>query len=136
MIRRHESSRLRDKGVLFLIVLMFSITASCAKISASPKELIGIWKASDIRYRGTSFEIKKDAITFQDKNGDKNSYSIIEIKREFLPDKKWALYTLCYLDNNLKKMEFPFYFRSSDEGMIRFKNQPSLIWKKDTEFVF
>jgi predicted transcriptional regulator with HTH domain len=135
MIRRHES-RVRDKRVILLIALLFSITASCAKICTTPKELIGIWKATDIRYSGTSFEIKKGAITFQDKNGGINSYRIVEIKREFMRDEKWVRYTLCYLDNNLKTMEFPFYFLSSDEGMIRFKNQPSLIWKKDTGFVF
>ena len=133
MIRRHESPS-GGKGIIFLIALLLSITATCSKTSSIPQDLIGIWKASDIRYSGTSFEINKDAITFQDKNGDRNTYTIVEIKRENMPDKSWKLYTLCYLDNHLKTMDFQFYFRSSEQGMIRFKHQPSLIWKQDSGF--
>ncbi len=135
MIRRHESPP-GVKGIIFLIALLLSIIANCSKTSSTPQELIGIWKASDIRYSGTSFEINKDAITFQDKNGDRNTYTIVEIKRENMPDENWMLFTLCYLDNHLKKIEFPFYFRSSEEGMIRFKHQPSLIWKQDSRLVY
>jgi len=134
MIRQHGSPP-GHKGIICLIVLFLSITASCAKSSNAPSELIGIWKASDVRYRGTSFEINENAITFLDKNGDRNTYTIVEIKRENMPDKKWVLYTLRYLDSHLKTTEFPFYFRSSKEAMIRFKHQPSLIWKQDPGFV-
>ena len=118
--------------MIILVMLFCSITARCAKTSTAPKELTGIWKASDIRYSGTSFEINKAEITFQDKDGDRNSYTIIKIKKESMQDKDWVMYTLRYLDSNLQKVEFPFYFRSSDIGMIRFKHQPSLVWKKDT----
>lgn len=118
--------------MIFLIVLIAIITINCGKITTASDELIGIWKASNIRYKDTFFEIEKKAITFRTKEGDSNSYRIIEIKKEVMKDKEWVLYTIFYIDHDLQKEEFPFYFRSSDSGMIRFKNLPYLVWKKDS----
>lgn len=119
--------------MIFLAVLIAIITINCGKITTASDELIGIWKASNIRYKDTSFEIKKKAITFRTKEGDSNRYRIIEIKKEVMQDKEWVLYTIFYIDQDLQKEEFPFYFRSSDSSMIRFKNPPYLVWKKDSD---
>jgi hypothetical protein len=124
--------RQQKKQMVFLAVLSV-ITINCAKITTASDELTGIWKPSDIRYNGTYFEIKKKAITFRTKDGDSNSYTIIKIKRQLLKDKDWVRYTIFYRDLDSQKVEFPFYFRSADRGVIRFKNQPSLVWKKDVE---
>jgi hypothetical protein len=124
--------RQQKKQMVFLAVLSV-ITINCAKITTASDELTGIWKPSDIRYNGTYFEIKKKAITFRTKDGDSNSYTIIKIKRQLLKDKDWVQYTIFYRDLDSQKVEFPFYFRSADRGVIRFKNQPSLVWKKDVE---
>jgi hypothetical protein len=124
--------RQQKKQMVFLAVLSV-ITIYCGKITTASDELTGIWKPSDIRYNGTYFEIKKKAITFRTKDGDSNSYTIIKIKRQLLKDKDWVQYTIFYRDLDSQKVEFPFYFRSSDRGVIRFKNQPSLVWKKDVE---
>lgn len=119
--------------VIFLAVIIAIITINCGKITTASDELIGIWKASDIRYNDTSFEIEKKAITFRNKEGDNNSYAIIEIKKELMQDGQWVQYTIFYKDRDLHKVEFPFYFYASDKGMIRFKNQPYLVWKKDSD---
>lgn len=112
-------------------VIFFSATLSCTKNVKVPEELIGTWKTSDIRYSGTFFAIDKGTLTFQDKNGEKNSYTLIRITRESIEDRNWMLYTFHYLDRDLKKVEFPFYFRSSETMLIRFRHQPSLVWKKE-----
>jgi hypothetical protein len=118
--------------VIFLAVLIAIITINCGKITTASDELIGIWKTSNIRYNDTSFEIKKKAITFHTKEGDSNKFTIIKIKKELMQDKEWVQYTIFYCDRDLKKVEFPFYFRSSDSSVIRFKNQPYLVWKKES----
>jgi hypothetical protein len=59
----------------------------------------------------------------------------MEIKKELLKDKDWVQYTIFYQDIDFRKVEFPFYFRSSEREMIRFKNQPSLVWKKEVEMI-
>lgn len=129
----HQKTRKQQKNlIVYLAALIAIITINCGRITTASDELIGVWKASDIRYNDTSFEIKKKAITFRTKEGDSNSFRIIEIKKEVLQDKEWVLYNIFYIDRDLHKVKFPFYFRSSDSGMIRFKNQPYLVWKKDS----
>jgi hypothetical protein len=108
---------------------------NCGKITTASDELTGIWKPMDIQYNGAYFEIKRKAITFQTKDGDSSSYTIMEIKKELLKGKEWIQYTIFYQDHDFQKEEFPFYFRSSGRGMIRFKHQPSLVWKKEVEMI-
>ncbi len=117
--------------LIFLIMISFSIAASCAKTSTAPEELIGIWRTADIRYKKTFFAIEKKSITFQYTNGSSSSYAIKGIEKKSLKNNDWILYTLHYLDSNLQKMEFSFYYQSYEVGMIRFKHQTSLVWKKD-----
>ena len=126
--------RQRKNQVIFLAVL-FVISINCGRITTADDELTGIWKPLDIRYNGAHFEIKKKAITFWTKDGDSNSYKIIKIKKQLLKDKEWVEYTIFYQDFDFQKVEFPFYFRSSDRDIIRFKNQPTLVWKKDVETI-
>ena len=114
-----------------LAVLIAIITINCSKITTASEDLIGIWKATDIRYSNTHFEIEKETITFQTKEGDRNSYTIIEIKKEPMQDGQWVQYTIFYKDPGLHKVEFPFYLYTSEKSMIRFKNQPNLVWKKE-----
>ena len=115
--------------VIFLALLIATITISCGKITTASEDLIGTWKATDLRYSDTYFEIEKKAITFRTKEGDCNSYAIIKIKKELMQDGQWVQYTIFYKDRDLQEMEFPFYFHTSDQKAIRFKNQPGLIWK-------
>lgn len=130
MKSKQTSKRLKHQ-VIWIAIYLALITMNCGKITTASDELIGTWKASDIRYNETSFEIEKKAITFRTKEGDSNSYTIIKIKKELMLDGQWVQYTIFYKDLDLHKVEFPFYYNASDKGMIRFKNQPYLVWKKD-----
>jgi hypothetical protein len=118
--------------VIFLALLLVIITINCGRTTSASEGLIGIWRTSDMRYNDTSFEIKKNEIIFRDKEGNRESFSIIKIKKEPMQDKEWIQYTIFYWNRDLQKVEFPFYFQPDDLGMIRFKNQPYLVWKKDT----
>ena len=120
------------KSAVILTVLFALIAINCRNTITASDEIIGIWKASDIRYNNTSFEIKKKAISFVTKDGDVNSFTILKVKKEAMDDKDWVQYTIFYNDRDLQKVEFPFYFCTSGSGLIRFMNQPSLVWKKDT----
>ena len=122
----------RKKQTISLVLLFALISINCGKISSVSEDLIGIWKSTDIRYNNTSFEITKKAITFHTKEGDINSFAIIKIEKDQIKDGEWEQYTLYYRNRDLQKIEFPFYFRTTDKGMIRFVNQPSLVWKKES----
>jgi hypothetical protein len=118
--------------VIFLFVILVIITINCGRTTSASGGLIGIWRTSDIRYNDTSFEIKKKEIIFRTKEGSSESFSIIKIEKEQMQDKEWLQYTLYYWSRDLQKVEFLFYFQPADSGVIRFKNQPYLVWKKDT----
>lgn len=126
-----KTRKQKNNLIVCLAALIALSTINCGKITTASDDLIGIWKASDVRYNDTSFEIEKKAITFRTKEGDSNSYAIIELKKELMQDGQWVQYTIFYKNRDLHKVEFPFYFHASDKGMIRFKNQPYLVWKKD-----
>jgi hypothetical protein len=121
----------QKKHLISLALLVVINSYSCEKISSAPEGLIGVWKATDIRYDNTSFEIKRKTLTFHTREGDINSFAIIEIKKEQMEDNEWLQYTIYYRNRDLQKVEFPFYFRLSDKSAIRFVNQPYLVWKKE-----
>jgi hypothetical protein len=112
---------------------MAIITINCGMLTTPSDELVGIWKATDIRYNDTYFEIDKRIITFHTKEGSTESYAIVKIEKKTIPDDEWINYTIYYRNRDLQKVEFPFYFRPSQNGVIRFKNQPSLVWKKEVD---
>jgi hypothetical protein len=132
-MKSKQISKRHKNQVVWLAVFLALVTLSCGKIKSASKDLIGIWKATDIRYNDTYFEIEKKAITFRAKGGDSNSYAIVEIKKELMQDGLWVEYIIFYKDKDKRKVEFPFYFNGSDKSVIRFKNQPNLVWRKDVE---
>jgi protein-tyrosine phosphatase len=124
-----QPGRRHINRIVWLAFFLALISTNCVKIKSAPEDLIGIWRASNISYSDTYFEIEKESITFRTKEGDRNSYKIIKIKKEPMQDDVWVLYTIFYRDQDLQKVEFPFYFQTTDRGVIRFKNQPGLVWK-------
>jgi hypothetical protein len=112
---------------------MAIIAIDCGILTTPSDELVGIWKASDVRYNGTYFEIDKKAITFHTKEGSIESFTIMKIEKKTRPDEEWMQYTIYYRNRDLQKVEFSFFFLSSQNGVIRFKNQPSLVWRKEAD---
>ena len=129
-MKSYKIKKSQKKHLILLALLVVLISYSCGKISSVPEDLIGVWKATDIRYDNTSFEIKRKTLTFHTREGDYNSFAIIEIKKEQMEDNEWLQYTIYYRNRDLQKVEFPFYFCLSDKNTIRFVNQPYLVWKK------
>jgi hypothetical protein len=115
-------------GVLILIVITFG--SQCKKNTVIDDEMLGTWKTASHKYKDTYFELKKSEVWFGTVEGGVNSYIISEIDKK-QKNEDWILYTIYYIDEALKKSEFVFYYCSSDDGLIRFKNQPTLVWKKE-----
>jgi hypothetical protein len=122
----------QKKRAVFLALIMAILSISCGKINTASEDLIGIWKAIDFRYNNTSFEITEKTIVFRTKEGDVNSFAIVRIEKEQIKDGEWDQYTIYYRNRDLQKVEFPFYFQRTDKNMIRFVNQPTLVWKKES----
>ncbi len=116
--------------VWFAIFLAF-IAINCGNSRSASEDLIGTWKSTDIKYNDTFFKIEKNAITFYTREGDTNGYPITGIKKEQMQAGQWVQVTIFYKENDNQKVEFPFYFQSTGRGIIRFKNQPGLIWQNE-----
>ncbi len=113
-----------------LIILMVFFVWQCGKIKEAPDDLIGIWKTTAPKYADRSFEIKKDAITFEIGGGNFEDYAIKYIKTEKARDERSTLYTIHYKDEAGEEYTFAFYFYPEEGGVIRFKNQKQIVWTK------
>ena len=94
-----------------------------------PPELIGTWETADPRYEERSFELTTDRIILALGEDGKKSYLIerFEKSQEF----RATTYTLTY--TNLVEGAsdtVAFYYEPRDGGVIRFKNQQKIEWKK------
>jgi len=118
---------------LISVILLAAVAMNCGKITTLSDDLIGTWKTSNTIYTGTFFELKRDAVVFGTKDGDVNTYRILEVKKQKMENNEWDSYTIFYQDNDFHRVEFSFFYRASDTQVIRFKNQPVLVWKKETQ---
>ena len=114
------------------IILTFLLMMNCGKKTALSDDLFGIWKTSDTKYEEAYFELQRNMVIFGTRDGDINGFPILKVKKEKFQDKAWMLYTIFYETNDFQKMEFTFYYHAGTPELIRFKNQPSLVWQKTT----
>jgi len=114
-----------------ILVFALSLGYSCSRNNTISDEMVGIWKTSSFQYIDTYFELKKKWITFKTKTGDINVHPITKIKRQKIAKDEWVLYTIHYRNNEMQKVEFPFFYHTLGDGMILFKNQENVVWRKE-----
>jgi len=124
----------RNRYWLFLIIVIVFIYSQCKNSSAVPEEIIGRWKTASHKYKDTYFELEKNRIIILDLKGSFDINFITKIKRKKTNNDDWVFFNIFYQNADMKKIEFPFYYNPVDNGLIRFKNQPSLVWTRQTNF--
>lgn len=95
---------------------------------STPDDLIGVWKTTDSRYAGRSFELTKDHIIFGTGENSASFHPIAEIQK--LPQAGANLYTIIYVNQEGQKYKFSFFYNSDSGGVIWFKNQNDIRWRK------
>lgn len=124
---------MKQKNVLLAVAaLIIFLGNHCAKNGTLSDELIGIWKTSTFQYENIYFELEKDRIIFKTIEGDINIHPITKVEKTEVAKEEWILYTIHYINRDLQKVEFPFYYYALNEGRIIFKNQNNLVWRKQT----
>ena len=124
---------MRQKHVLTAIVICAVLIGShCSKNSTVTEELVGVWKSNTFHYEDTYFELQRNRIIFKTIEGDLNIHPIAKVEKTEVAKDEWILYTIHYVNRELQKVEFPFYYYALDEGTIIFKNQTNVVWRKDT----
>lgn len=118
-----------------MLVSALLLGNSCSRNNTLSDELVGRWKTSSFPYRDTYFELKKNRIIFKTKEGDINIHPITKIKSQKIAEDEWILITVHYRNDDMQKMEFPFYYHTLDDGVIIFKNQKNIVWRKEKGYL-
>ena len=93
-----------------------------------PEELLGTWGTTDERYAGRTFEFTAGSVIFQTGDGpfDFTAHPIQKISIE--QNGPITNYDVEYGTIEAGEFSFIFSYLPQDQGMIRFSNQPQMIW--------
>lgn len=117
--------------VLTILIIVFA--HGCGKKATISDEMIGTWNTTDSKYKETSFELTVDKIIFRTLGGEVNANTIKKIKKKKASDPEETLFTLTYVSIEGQETIFSFFFSQKNGGMIRFQNQPEIIWTKEKD---
>jgi hypothetical protein len=120
----------KSKGIVLVFTIIFFFFGCQSKESRIvPGELRGIWRTSVQKYMDCYFELTEDQIIFSNENFlDEMQINYISNIEKIIPGKR-ILYTINYVDHDDSEYELSFYYDPS-RGIIRFKNQPQIKWRK------
>ena len=93
-----------------------------------PDEVLGTWRTADPRYAETILDIGRTTLVFGTVDNSSTSHTIERVEQEDLDLS--VLYTVYYTDEGgLNELSF-FYIPI--DSVIRFRNQRSLAWRRDS----
>ncbi len=122
---------MRPKRIFVVLTILIIVFAyGCGKKATITDEMVGTWNTTDSKYKDTSFELTADQIIFRTIGGEVNTNTIKKIKKKKAPDTEETLFTLTYVNIEGKETIFSFFFGQKNGGVIRFQNQPEIIWTK------
>jgi len=94
-----------------------------------PDVVLGKWTTTAQRYADKSFTVRKDSLVLYVSESDSTVYAIEGVEVEDLGGP--LLLTVHYWDAD-GLTEFPFYYDTMRGGVVRFKNQRAMEWKRET----
>jgi len=117
---------------IIVVLSTFSLLFGCQPREPAdiPDELLGVWKTCAPKYKRCFFEIKKDSITFVNRDFLEGPDINTVVKIEITKKEKQILYTIHYEKMKGEEYKFPFYYDTSEGGTIRLKNQKEIEWRK------
>lgn len=131
--RAEGGMRMKQKIVIATFAIVGILLGNnCAKNKTLSDELVGVWKTSTFQYKDTYVELQKGRIIFKTIEGDIDIHPITKVEKEEFAKDEWILYTIYYVNRDLQKVEFPFYYHALNKGRIIFKNQTNVVWRKET----
>jgi hypothetical protein len=130
---RNASSWKKLRWLLVPIVgwVAFLLWQHWPKPANIPAELIGVWKTSDPKYAGRSFEIDLVSVNFGTGDG-RSSTGFVE-KIDGVSDGGGTVYTISY-DTDGVENQCSFYYSEQKGKTIVFSNQPGIAWSKVKDF--
>lgn len=117
--------------VSFLLWLILTLVAACApeKKTSVPDHLIGLWKTAAPKYSGRFFRITAEGIVFGTGEGRSEIHTVVGVKEKKEEGKD--AYIITYLSEEGQEYRLSVYMDPTREGVMRFKNQPGILWTKE-----
>jgi hypothetical protein len=115
-----------------LVMAILASTLGCRAAqepAAVPAEFHGHWTTSDPRYEARAFELTVDTITLLNGEEGKASYPVQKFER--IQKDGAIVHTLTYgnpVEGTTEALSF--YYEPREGGVIRFKSQRNIEWKK------
>ena len=119
---------------VFVPIVAWAIFLVCQhwpKPANIPGELIGVWRTSDPKYAGRSFEIDLVSVNFG--TGDGRSSTGFVQKIEGVSDGGGTVYTITYVTEGVEN-QCSFYYSEQKGKTIVFRNQANIPWSKVKDF--
>ena len=121
--------KLRTILATFLL-LVSTLGCQTERKSTVPDALVGVWNTSAPRYSNRSFQITKSSAIFEHGGGffDFAAYPITKVEK--VEKDARTLYVITFVIPEGLEYEFSFYYSTANGGVIRFKNQKQIAWKR------
>ena len=128
---KFEPARMNSKGILTaLLMLLVLLGCGPEKTRTIPEELLGTWKTSEPKYADTFIELTRDTIVFGLAEGPPKVHAVLAVEKS--QENGNLLYTIRYLDEEGERYKFSFYYHPAGDGTLQWKNQPGILWTKQT----
>ena len=111
------------------LAILLLLTCSCRPgRDPVPEQLIGTWQTSMATHAGSTMEISEYTLVFTSDRGVDTRSRIVGCKT--FSEKGQTVYQLSYQDQYKNEYQLYLLYDPTDGGIVRFKNQPHLDWKR------
>ena len=111
------------------LAILVLLTCSCRPgRDPVPEHLIGTWQTSMASHAGSTMEIGEHVLVFTSDHRVATRSRIVGFKT--FSEKGQTVYQLSYQDQYKNEYQLYLLYDPTDGGIVRFKNQPHLDWKR------
>jgi hypothetical protein len=114
--------------LIALAILMAAFGCGSERTTMVPDELVGTWRTLEPKYADTYIALTRNTIVFGTGEGSATVRSILAVEKVRTDEK--ILYTVFYADPERQEYRFSFYYEPADGGVMRWRNQRSIVWTR------
>ena len=128
---KNAGSQEMTPGRIVTAMALLAILAACQaqKENPVPDHLLGVWTTSAPRYADRYIEIRNDIIIFGTGGETFELHALMDITET--REGESIVYTITHLNHYGQRYRLAFYYDPSTNGIIRFRNQREVAWKKE-----